>query len=113
MIMRLDSFDIWTIKEERKLRKYLSFTIGTRRMWRRLTQLSFASEKLFARKVNARSLSNFHPLAAVSFSTKLENFNSFFIQHKDTPDNTESTLFDFTPENFKRVISLVTKAFLV
>ena len=39
--------------------------------------------------------SNFHPIAS----------------HRDTPDNTPATYFDFTPENYKRVINIDTIVF--
>lgn len=41
----------------------------------------------------ASALSNFHPLAS----------------HKDTPDNTDETYFDFTPENHKRVMMILSR----
>lgn len=58
-----------------------------------------------------RLLSNFHPLPSVDsfnifFSTR--HFNLIFFQHNESdPSNTKATLWDFTPENFKRVDAIL------
>jgi hypothetical protein len=49
--------------------------------------------------------SNFKPIASVmspSHHATLSH-SSTSLQHRDTPDNTEETYFDFTPENYQRV----------
>ena len=56
-------------------------------------QLKFAFSTRSARFISGSSsqLSNFKPIA----------------NHRDTPDNNETTYFDFTPENYKRVNAIL------
>lgn len=62
--------------------------------------------------VAARSFSNFKTPATVWFHLhlhfmKFNVFCIFIIQHRNTPDNNETTYFDFTPENYKRVFCVL------
>eukprot|EP01039_Chlorochromonas_danica_P005562 gene5562-6124_t len=52
-----------------------------------LFQNASRPQQVSIQRIPSRALSNFHPIA----------------MHKDSDDNKETTYFDFTPENYKRV----------
>mmetsp|Transcript_48499 Transcript_48499/g.35698 ORF Transcript_48499/g.35698 Transcript_48499/m.35698 type:complete len:270 (-) Transcript_48499:110-919(-) len=56
-----------------------------------ISKLSVVKNAGQAKWINARSMSNFHPLGT----------------HQDTEDNTPDTFFDFTPSNYKRVEHII------
>ena len=56
-------------------------------MFQKLATKSINSQVARKFHLSVPKSSNFHPLAS----------------HRDTPDNTDETYFDFTEENYKRV----------